>query len=314
MDELVSIVIPVYNRAGLIRETVASALAQTYPSLEVVVVDNASTDGTWEVLQELAARDQRLRIYRNDTNIGPVRNWAAAFSKARGVFSKVLWSDDLIDPVYLEKTVPLLRDPGTAFVYTSAKVFGTEHQQDGQDKIFTTLAPGLHPIGLYIEGALLGGDYPLSPGCALFRTKDLQKNLLVQVPNRIDSDFSAHAIGNDLLIFLLTAKNHERFAVVGEPLSLFRAHAGSITSSSSAAKLILHYDIARAHFVEQARLPASLVDRFNARLWLDLRKFKGQVRGLQRVQDFYSRGSATAKPAAVAGEAARRVIQRFTAK
>jgi len=71
----VSILIPVFNRKDYIAECIQSALDQTFTDFEVVVVDNASEDGTWEICQQFAANDQRVRIFQNDTNIGPVRNW-----------------------------------------------------------------------------------------------------------------------------------------------------------------------------------------------------------------------------------------------
>jgi len=58
MNKLISILIPVYNRENLIEETVQSALNQTYKNLEVIIVDNKSTDSTWEVLQKLASKDK----------------------------------------------------------------------------------------------------------------------------------------------------------------------------------------------------------------------------------------------------------------
>ena len=312
LNELVSILVPVYNRVNLIEETLRSALAQTYGNFEVLVVDNASSDGTWELLQSLAAEDKRLRVFRNDQNLGPVRNWLACLGHAQGQFSKILWSDDLIDPQYLAETVPLLRRADIGFVYSPAQVFD-KNNTGPADVLFTRPGAGIHSTNQYIEGALFGEDYPLSPGCALFRTSDLRRNLLLQVPNRIDSDFSMHAIGNDLLAFLLTAREYPFFAMTGRALSLFRHHAGSITSSSSAAKIILHYDIARAHFVETTPLPKAVVARFNACLWLRLRRFDGRQYRLQNVSDFYTiQDVVHAKPLAVILEFLRGAIRRLS--
>ena len=83
--------------------------------------------------------------------------------------------------------------------------------------------------------------------------QDIRENLLLQVPNKVNSDFSMHAIGNDLLLFLLTANQYKYFGHVAEPLSFFRAHEGSISISSTSGKLPLHYALARAYFVDNYR-------------------------------------------------------------
>ncbi len=63
-----SILIPVFNREELVQRAIQSALAQTLSDIEVIVVDNASTDSTWEVVQGLAGTDRRIHAYRNETN------------------------------------------------------------------------------------------------------------------------------------------------------------------------------------------------------------------------------------------------------
>ena len=89
--DLVSILIPVYNRETLIEDTVQSALNQTYPNIEIIVVDNKSTDRTWDILEKLANRDSRIKIFQNKTNIGPVRNWKRCIDNASGKYGKILW-------------------------------------------------------------------------------------------------------------------------------------------------------------------------------------------------------------------------------
>lgn len=287
MTQLVSILIPTYNRAGLIKESIHAALAQTVEDIEVVVVDNASTDGTWDEIQEVAATNPKVRSFRNASNIGPVRNWIECVRHARGKYAKILWSDDLIAPTYLERCLPQLESDDVGFVYSSAKIFCDDLGSDQAGEYYNHLPTGSHSSQVFIEGALLGGPFPYSPGCALFRAEDVRNNLWLQIPNSVGSDFSKHAIGNDFLLFLLTAHRYKFFAVVNEPLSYFRDHAGSISTASGAGRLILHYDMARAFFAQKYVTDAGLKSKLNTMLWMHLRRFDGRQYGLVRVRNFY---------------------------
>jgi glycosyltransferase involved in cell wall biosynthesis len=97
----VSIAIPVYNGARTLRAAIDSALAQTYEDLEVVVVDNASTDGTVEIVRSYD--DPRVRLHQNATNIGFHRNHSRSFEVSRGEFLKPLHADDRLMPACVER-------------------------------------------------------------------------------------------------------------------------------------------------------------------------------------------------------------------
>ena len=284
-DKLVSILIPVYNRENLIEETVRSALNQTYKNIEIIVVDNKSTDNTWDVLQKLSSQDERIKIFQNDTNIGPVRNWKRCVDEAVGEYGKILWSDDLIAPEFLEKTVPYLENEDVGFVFTGTEIF--IEGADKKSSHYFIGESGIYESEKYINGVLFNGNYPVSPGCALFRLKDLKKNLLVNIPNKVNSDFSMHAIGNDLLIFLLTAHQYKKFAFVNEKLSFFRAHEGSISIQSNDGKLPLHYNLASAYFVEKYR--EDLIKKQNVILWALLKVYKNSSKkyNIYKISDFY---------------------------
>lgn len=284
---LVSILIPVYNREKLVAAAIESAMRQTYSNIEIVVVDNASTDATWEACGGIARRDNRLRLFRNETNLGPVRNWLRCIEEARGEYAKILWSDDLLAPDYLAKALPLLTgNPDVGFVVSNIMVL-----DDVSGKVVagrSRLKNGCYDAAVFIEGSLIGHGFPRSPGCALFRTGDLVKNLLLQIPNRFGSDFSMHAIGNDMLLFLLTANAYPRFAWLDEPLVVFRDHSGSITKGTDQGRLELLYDIAKAHFVEHHISDESLRRRFNSRLAIDLFLYRKNDFGIKKIDDFFS--------------------------
>ena len=286
-ESKVSILIPVYNREKIIGETLHSAINQTYENIEVIVVDNASTDGTWDVCKSFASKDSRIRVYRNETNIGPVRNWKKCIDYSTGEYAKILWSDDLIAPTFIERTLPFLEGKDeVGFVFTSVEVFNDMSGEKWQSYVIGNT--GIYKTSDFIEKELLDNTYPYSPGCALFRTKDLKQNLLVDIPNNIESDFSNHAIGNDLLIYLLTAKDYPKFAFIDETLSSFRVHDNSITITSNRARVFLLYFLAMAHFVERHVTNRRLIDEFNTRLFITYYRYKAWELGFRSVNDFYS--------------------------
>ena len=284
MTPLVTILIPVYNRESIIAETIQSALDQTYKNIEVVIVDNASTDNTWQIIQSFAEKDSRIRAFRNETNLGPVRNWLRCVDEATGEYGKILWSDDLIAHDFIEKTLPLFNE-SVGFVYSGANIFTGVNPLEAKSS-YLLPKTGHYSSSMYIKKAIFDKGMPVSPGCAIFRMSDIRKNLRLQVPNKVNSDFSMHAIGNDLLLFLLTANEYKYFGHVSEPLSFFRAHDGSISVLSSNGKLPLHYGLARAYFVEnyQPKLKAC----FASYLQLLLLRYKdSKTYGLESIQDFF---------------------------
>ncbi len=245
----VTVVIPVYNREALLGEAIRSALDQSLDDIEVVVVDNASTDRTWEVCQDYASRDQRVRVFRNHENIGPVRNWLRCLELARGTYCKILFSDDTIDKTFLEKCLAFFDDHEVGFVFTAALI-GTDATSSETAYRFPGRT-GVLPSSQFIDVILSGGDAPYSPGCALFRLEDLRASLLPCIPSPSISDFESHGAGPDVLIYLLTAVRYRKIAHIQEPLAFFRAHGGSLSLSDRRQHLLRCYRQAKIWFALQ---------------------------------------------------------------
>ncbi|MFO7661132.1 MAG: glycosyltransferase family 2 protein [Chloroflexota bacterium] len=118
----VSIGMPVYNGEKLIRETLDSLRDQTFTDYELIICDNASEDSTEEICREYAVRDERIRYYRNDTNIGAAPNYNKTFELARGEYFKWAAHDDICAPTFLEQCVEALdRYPEVVLAFTRAK-------------------------------------------------------------------------------------------------------------------------------------------------------------------------------------------------
>lgn len=109
-EPLVTIGVPTYNRRDRLRRAVESALRQTHGSVEVVVYDNASTDGTEELGRELAASDPRVTYVRRPENLGPEANMDDAFRGGRGDYVMLVADDDWIAADYVERCLATLRE------------------------------------------------------------------------------------------------------------------------------------------------------------------------------------------------------------
>ncbi len=118
MKPRVSIGLCVYNGQKFLPETLDSFLAQTYGDFELIICDNASTDGTGDIARRYAALDSRIRYHRNSTNIGLGRNHNRAFELAQGQYFKWAASDDCLCPAYLERCVAVLgSNPDVVLAY-----------------------------------------------------------------------------------------------------------------------------------------------------------------------------------------------------
>jgi glycosyltransferase involved in cell wall biosynthesis len=231
--DMVSILIPVYNRQNFIGDCIQSALNQTFVNFEIVIVDNASTDGTWDICKEYASRDDRIRIFRNQENIGPVRNWMRCAEEARWEYSKILFSDDLLEPDCLEKMVAPLKSQDVGFVFCAANI--------GQAKDQSIISYSAH-ADLLLNSAdylslMINGQAPVSPGAVLLRTTDLVKNLHANFPTYVKRQYASNGAGPDVMIMLLTAEEYPKIALICKALVFFRAHLGSFSIENEESKV-----------------------------------------------------------------------------
>jgi glycosyltransferase involved in cell wall biosynthesis len=111
---VVSVVIPAFNRAGTIGAAVDSVLAQTFQDLELILVDDASTDDTADVLAGLG--DSRIRVIRHESNKGAGAARNTGIEAARGEWVAFQDSDDLWMPTKLERQMARLSSPGASYI------------------------------------------------------------------------------------------------------------------------------------------------------------------------------------------------------
>lgn len=105
---LVSVIMPAYNAEKYIGEAIESILHQTFREFEFIIVDDASTDSTWSVIERYALKDKRIRTYRNRKNMKSCRNYIKAMNLAKGKYLAIMDNDDVSFPYRIEKQFEFL--------------------------------------------------------------------------------------------------------------------------------------------------------------------------------------------------------------
>jgi len=210
----ISIGLPVYNGERFVVQAIESVLNQTFPDLEFVISDNASTDRTEEICRDYAARDKRVRYHRNEVNIGANPNFRRVFALSTAEYFKWVTHDDMQTLDFVEKTLPIMeQDPGVVVCYPRVAVI------DESGKVIKRRSYGLdtsadltmHPQ--HRLGKILWINWGSPPLYGVMRSCILRKTPLLGTTYAADQ------------ILLAELSLHGRFYEVPEDLLLHREHA-----------------------------------------------------------------------------------------
>jgi glycosyltransferase involved in cell wall biosynthesis len=130
-NSLVSVVMCTYNGSRFAGEQIDSICRQTYSHLQIIIVDDTSTDNTYEIINQYAARDERIRGYRNDRNLGFNLNFNKACQLATGDFIAIADQDDIWEETKIEKLLAKINEDKTTLlahcISTRFEKFGEFH-------------------------------------------------------------------------------------------------------------------------------------------------------------------------------------------
>lgn len=118
-NDLVSVITPAFNSGMFIAETINSVLSQTYQNWELIIVDDCSTDNTIEIVKSFQEKDNRIKLFENETNKGSAFARNMALRNAKGRWIAFLDSDDVWHPYKLEKQITFMEQNGYHFSYTN---------------------------------------------------------------------------------------------------------------------------------------------------------------------------------------------------
>lgn len=116
---LVSVIMPAYNAEAFISEAISSVLAQSVQDLELIVIDDCSQDGTWELICQFALQDGRIRKIKNEENMGVAKTRNRGMELCCGQYVAFLDSDDYWKPHMLEKMIARAEETGADIIYCS---------------------------------------------------------------------------------------------------------------------------------------------------------------------------------------------------
>jgi glycosyltransferase involved in cell wall biosynthesis len=239
---LVSVIIPAYNAARTVERTLNSVLNQTYTNLEIIVVDDGSTDETPLLIQRMADLDHRIKLLRKaNSGVSSARNYG--IQSARGEFIALLDADDLWHPAKLAKQLTAMRDP-IAVIYCWSRVI------DNQDRVLYDLAPC----------SLRGDVYT-----ALITTNFLHSSTLLirrSCIEEVGGYDQAMSYCEDFKFNLELAERYD-FDVIPEFLSAYRLHEGGLHTNFDAL-LDAHKVVVKWARARHSELPGTLFRWANA--------------------------------------------------
>ena len=223
MAGLVSIIMPSYNTASFIGESIQSVLAQSYKDWELIIVDDCSPDNTDEVVKPYLS-DERIKYIKNDRNSGAAVSRNRALREAKGKWIAFLDSDDLWMPDKLKKQISFMEKNGYHFSYTNYAEIDTEDMRNG---ITVTGPKKITKTGFF--------NY-CWPGC-LTVMYDAEAIGLIQI-----ADIKKN---NDYAMWLKVCQKADCY-LLDEELALYRrGRAGSVSTHSIKTMIGWHYKLYR---------------------------------------------------------------------
>ena len=212
---MVTVAIPTFNRINYLKEAIESVLTQTVQDIEILIADNASTDGTEGMVRKIADADSRIVYFRHSHNIGQIGNWNFCLEKARGEYFLMLSDDDIMEKESIARLLSGFEDPQVTLVYSKVLFIDSYSQPFGLSKAALQLEAG----GDFILGSLSHGR-EIYPSATMHRT-DTAKRV---------GGYPDIGTTTDLAIRLRIAQEG-KVKFVNIPLVRYRIHNSALSNS-----------------------------------------------------------------------------------
>jgi len=237
MQPLISVLMPAYNAGKFIAETIQSILTQTYPHLELIVINDGSTDNTKEIV--LSFNDKRIKYIENERNLEKIATNNKGLDLASGVYIAKMDSDDVAEPNRFEKQISYLKQ------HPEVSIVGSwfRRMDDGRIECYPEKDEDIKVQ--FLEENVLANS------TAMFRAADVKRAAL-----RYDDRFIAYA--EDYKFWTEAAINGLKFSNIPEVLVNYRIHNAQATELNK-HKQTTNADLIRVEYMH-AVLPGLLKD------------------------------------------------------
>jgi teichuronic acid biosynthesis glycosyltransferase TuaG len=209
MEDKVSIIMPAYNSSRFIKKTIKSVLRQSYLNWELIIADDGSSDATVEIIERLILNESRIKLIKLKKNRGAANARNEAIKCAKGRYLAFLDSDDLWEPVKLERQIAYMKERDIGFSFTNYRMI----TEDGQETDKLVKCPSIISYNQLLKNTIIG---------CLTVILDKHKMEDIKFPNIKPEDTA---------LWLLLLKQGNKAHCLQEDLAMYRLVDGSVSSN-----------------------------------------------------------------------------------
>ncbi|MCR8560185.1 glycosyltransferase family 2 protein [Mucilaginibacter sp. BJC16-A38] len=234
---MISVIIPNYNHAAFLKQRIESVLNQTYPDIEVILLDDFSRDNSREIIAAYTSHPKVSHIVYNDSNSGSVfRQWNKGMALAKGNYIWIAESDDYADPAFLDTCMTVFtNDPAVGVVYCDSYEVNENNEVMGKwSRWQSGLSKNLWQSDFLASGKTINENYQQianvipNASCAVFKKAAYLESPFIQLIENLK-------FTGDWMMWFSIMQNSKIY-YFHQPLNYFRYHAGT-TRSDSAGRL-----------------------------------------------------------------------------
>lgn len=255
-NKLVSVIIPNYNHAPYLKQRIESVLNQTYNNIEVIILDDRSSDNSLEIINNYQTNHKIKQIVANSQNSGNTfTQWEKGFSLAKGDFIWIAESDDYAEPTLLEKAVEVLqRNNDMALCQVGATIVDTNNQPIDLNYDRWTKEnpkPLIFDCKTYIKKYLRWSNTLYNASGIIFRRDILTEGMMQKTKE--------FRVSGDWIFWLQIVEKSQQIGIIRQKLNYFRKHDKSVSFKTPIAENIKILD----YLIQQGYFPKN-----NTALWI----------------------------------------------